>query len=58
MKDELHMEVELRELGPDPNYPVDPLPLPPVILSSLGNDLAKKTVSTCYRNKNTPPFCY
>lgn len=45
MKDELKMNVEIRDLGPDPNYPTtDPLPLPPVILASLGNDVEKKTL--------------
>ena len=45
MKNELGITVEKRDLGDDPTYPGEGVKLPPVILASLGNDPAKKTVS-------------
>ena len=45
MKNELGVTVDKRDLGDDPTYPGEGVKLPPVILASLGNDPAKKTVS-------------
>ena len=45
MENDLGITVEKRDLGYDPVYPGEGIKLPPVILASLGNDPAKKTVS-------------